>query len=1109
MAVIDVYVTDVVDHTPVFDHSPYSIHVPENMAVNSTIVSLHASTTDKAPLDALKYYLVMSNDSDDDNVMFEVGVSSGELVLVVELDYEERAELILWVQVHPLTRPELLAEVLVNIHVTNVNDHSPMFSRAIHEVSVMKVWPEGSYVTMVTADDADRGLFGEITYSFAPNVDSSISANFDLDSSTGLISTSLSLQNEMRNNFTLVIVGTDGGSPPHSSKATVYVSVIDTENTPPVFLFQHYTAEVPEGNFILPMFVINLTLGNNVVAGSEDRYFIQSGDVEGLFNVSSEGGVSMQGSLDREARSSYNLVVVVMRIWGMGGEWGEEILEGSTCLHVDVLDVNDEAPRFLNSFYTITISEDVTEGEELVRVIAEDRDRGLNGQVTYSLKTSIDIPFLINRESGVIMLGALQTLDYEAAHNLSVVVVATDGGEALPLSSSTLVVFHILDVNDNAPTFTEFPPRVCVEENTSMASIVQVTATDADSGINSLVHYEMTGDLSSLLAFRVTSSGQVYTIGGLDRETRDTYHLTILATDNGTPPLSSSVSLIVDVADVIDDPPMFLQSRYYLHIASRRPINSILTNVAASTRDLSVPSSSICYSMASSEGFPFLFEVDRHGDIRAAMELLPDVHTGQYVLVVTAEYHTLSSSITIDVTISSSEEAPSMSSLTIYFISFLTSLQPSTPMATLSVECPTDTPLTFSLLPSLSTGISRHFNLHPSSGLLTVRSSVNSGRHLLNVSISSHTNMSVASVRVYVTILTNSTLDNTVGIIFGGVSMEQFLSVHLQTYLLFVAEVVGTSQDNVEVCGMQPFIHKDYNDGVELALAVRSHDITHGYVVPDILRSLLLTHVKKAPLRFDISPITCNRNSCRHLQTCQSLMELHQLQTFLTGDFPLVVPGLVYHSSHSFSHTHRCMCPPGYSRHDLCATEIDECSGQGPCLLGSECVDLVADYLCLCPTSATDKNCSTICPSSSCHPCIPNPCKYGGLCFHLSGSSPHHVCRRCPWGVHSGPHCELLTATFTPGAFLTLPTPSSTTRFSVSLSFATISSSCLLLHAARHDVGADHVTVEVLVGQVRVSVSFGGVATILDTDSEERLNDGAWHRVVVEIRDRVRKGCGL
>lgn len=59
-------------------------------------------------------------------------------------------------------------------------------------------------------------------------------------------------------------------------------------------------------------------------------------------------------------------------------------LEYLSFLEVD--DVNDNAPEFVNLPYYAAVQVEAEQGSAIFRVSAIDRDSGLNGEVTYSIK---------------------------------------------------------------------------------------------------------------------------------------------------------------------------------------------------------------------------------------------------------------------------------------------------------------------------------------------------------------------------------------------------------------------------------------------------------------------------------------------------------------------------------------------------------------------------------------------------------------------------------------------------------------------------------------------------------------------------------------------------
>lgn len=117
------------------------------------------------------------------------------------------------------------------------------------------------------------------------------------------------------------------------------------------------------------------------------------------------------------------------------------------------------------------------------------------------------------------------------------------------------------------------------------SQIVQVTALDGDSGNNARVTYRVSsGDGGSLDVH--PSTGWVYVKTPLDRETQDTYELTVVATDNGSPgPLAATVVVVVTVADVNDNDPEFDRELYEFHVEENRPAATVFGAVSATDRD--------------------------------------------------------------------------------------------------------------------------------------------------------------------------------------------------------------------------------------------------------------------------------------------------------------------------------------------------------------------------------------------------------------------------------------------------------------------------------------------------------------------------------------------
>ena len=1083
---ITVQLTDVADSAPVFNTSSYSTEVSEATPTGAELLRVLATTRDLPPLDTLTYSITEG----DANDVFRLD-SDGVLILQGQLDYERLTSHQLLVTARSLANPDLYADVPVTINVINVNDHAPIFGRGAYNVSVLSSAEVGSHLVMVSADDADSGDLGMVRYFIANDTNPEVTRIFELNPDTGEILTLVSLQMLTGNLYQFSVEARDGGMPPEVSRVSVGVSVVEMRGERPVFSMSSYRAQVREGEEGGE--VIGVSASDGDTNSSQLSYYIQSGNVAAAFSISSAGQVSTTGPLDRELREMYQLVLVV----------SDGVSESSATLSVQVLDTNDHAPQFPRSLYVQEVSEGASEGEELLTVVARDQDEGGRGDVTYSLLEH-DSPFLIHHSTGTISLRMGRSLDYETTPtNYTLTVVASDQGTP-PLNSTTRVIIYVRDENDNSPVFDHTPSSLSLlEDQPPLVPLLQVSALDADSGLNAHVRYGLSGNRCVLEAFGIgEDTGVVYARKGLDREVQERYELEIHASDAGVPPLASSFPLTISVMDVTDDPPVFSRAAYHICINSQRQADSVLGGVLARTRD---ENATLSYSMSVEEEGregESLFLLDQEtGELSARVSLDPAEQEGVYAFLVEAQHGSLSSSARLVVTITT-DTSPRLSPLTVHFSSYAPLLN-ATPSFLGVVRVLDPSPsltYSFSLAPS-PFFIRELFTINTTSGHLSVFNNATSGLYQLNVSVSVGVEpggvVGYGEVTVYITLVTNTTLDNSVVVRFLAVDEETFAERWLDNFSMFVSDLLSVPRPHVEVYGLQRSGDSALPpDTAELALAVRSHDY-HTYISPDHLRTLLLTRSADFDLSssLEVESDACESDMCPNLQTCKLRLQFHSQEVSISPSAELN-----YHA-HPFSLSHLCSCPRGYSRDDLCTSELDECE-PNPCRLGAECVDLPGDYQCMCPPSTTGKNCTILCPSDACDPCDPNPCLYGGLC---EPSSTTATCSACPSPTHArGPNCELISVRVQPGGHLALPTPGSVAAISLSLRFVTVSPTGVLLYSGRYgNPRVDFVAVEMLVGQVNVGVSFGGVATILRTSSEQRLNDGAWHSVDVQIRNRV------
>lgn len=314
------------------------------------------------------------------------------------------------------------------------------------------------------------------------------------------------------------------------------------------------------------------------------RYSIYSGDPDGLFSIDPvTGSIRTSAGLDHEVRGSVLLNVQATN--------GEPPSYGHTQVNIEIEDVNDNAPEFESNTVKISIPENVEVGSPLYAAHARDRDSGSNGVVRYKLvnKAAIGGLFDVDPKSGHVSL--TRRLDYETAERHSLVITASDMGVP-SLSANLTVLVEVQDVNDNPPVFERAEYEVKVMETLPINSqIIQVTAIDLDTGNNARLTYRLltnNATLSdSLGVFGVfPNSGWLYLRQNLDREIKDRYSLTVVATDNGTPNESASTKVVINVLDANDNDPIFDKEAYEFAVEENRPRGSFVGAARAVDKDI-------------------------------------------------------------------------------------------------------------------------------------------------------------------------------------------------------------------------------------------------------------------------------------------------------------------------------------------------------------------------------------------------------------------------------------------------------------------------------------------------------------------------------------------
>ncbi|XP_030233108.1 protocadherin-17 isoform X3 [Gadus morhua] len=290
----------------------------------------------------------------------------------------------------------------------------------------------------------------------------------------------------------------------------------------------------------------------------------------------------IQRPLDREERSHHTLILSATD----GGEYPRS---GTMQINVKVIDSNDNSPVFDQPSYVVEIPENSPPGKVLIDLNATDPDEGNNGQVVYSFSgyapERIRELFSIDSRTGIIKIQG--EIDYEESPIIEIDIQAKDLGPN-PIPGHCKVTVKVLDRNDNWPYigFVSVRQGAISEARPPGTVIALVRVTDKDSGRNGQLQCRVLGNVPFKLEENYDNLYTVVTDRPLDREVQDEYNVTIVAKDNGIPPLNSTKSFTVKILDENDNVPRFTKVVYLLQIPENNIPGEYLGSVLAHDPDL-------------------------------------------------------------------------------------------------------------------------------------------------------------------------------------------------------------------------------------------------------------------------------------------------------------------------------------------------------------------------------------------------------------------------------------------------------------------------------------------------------------------------------------------
>ncbi|XP_071824162.1 neural-cadherin-like isoform X3 [Apostichopus japonicus] len=545
-------ILDINDNPPTFESESYTVSVSENLPIGFVVTQVTASDLD---IDStLRYFITNGNT----NGVFEVDADSGEISIAVGLDFEKVQNYTLEYSANDGLHS---AVTIIYMNVIDINDKRPEFDQILYQAEI----EEESSVNIpgilleVNAIDGDTAA-SPIEYSLDGTGANGI---FSINRRTGVITINEVLDREEQASYVLIAIGTDEDGQGLSGYTTVLVTVTDINDNEPRFPQVEYAGSVPEGSprGTEVMEVIaedrddpNTPNGRLMYAIVPDPNDPNDGSDE--FAIDSDTGVVTTAvaanELDAETQDTYTIKVTATD--------GTSTAETVATITID--DVNDNAPVFDPSSYSETIPETLPLGDTAVEVMATDADLKLTHEVSFVIVSgNTDDAFAVYTDTPTLrgLIYPQKVLDFESGQTSYTLEVDVSDGK---FTDRATVSITVTDENE-PPIFDPSTYSSTVLESIAPGNtIITVMASDPDGvSPNDQFSYSVdpTSDPEGLFTM-IGNQLQVADGKELDRETVEVHKLTVLATDEGTPPLSGSATVEVTLTDVDDTAPRFAEN---------------------------------------------------------------------------------------------------------------------------------------------------------------------------------------------------------------------------------------------------------------------------------------------------------------------------------------------------------------------------------------------------------------------------------------------------------------------------------------------------------------------------------------------------------------------
>uniref|UniRef100_A0A3P9A706 Protocadherin-8 n=1 Tax=Esox lucius TaxID=8010 RepID=A0A3P9A706_ESOLU len=446
---VHIKVLDFNDNSPTFEHNSLKVELYEDSPLGYQVLKVHAFDPDAGVNGEVVYGLVEDPSSESTRV-FNIDRISGAVTLKTLVDYEKKRSYELNIKASDLGTNSIPSTCRVVVDVVDVNDNAPeikikpMTSTSDGVAYITEAAAGESFVALISTSDSDSGSNGYVRSSLHGH------EHFKLQQAYGdtfMIVTTTTLDREKIPEYNLTVVAEDLGTPPFKTIRQYTIRVTDENDNPPLFSKSIYEVSVMENN--IPGSYITTVVARDLDVGKNAKVSYQLVDSE----VAGAGSISTFVSIDLVSGSLYSLrsfdfeTLQQIEFTIRADDKGLPQLSSTSVIRLKVVDQNDNYPYFtspvmLNDSAEVPLPVNAPLGYLALRVNGEDRDQGLNGELSYRIVQGHSKLFSINKDTGEIALK--QALTSAVGDVLEIKVAVSDNGRS-PLSSSAAIRFVVTD----------------------------------------------------------------------------------------------------------------------------------------------------------------------------------------------------------------------------------------------------------------------------------------------------------------------------------------------------------------------------------------------------------------------------------------------------------------------------------------------------------------------------------------------------------------------------------------------------------------------------------------------------------------------------------------